>query len=211
MAENSLIKAYLSGLGAAAVWIGGPESMPVVTIGVSPWPADAVAAIDGVSWAPIVMHAVAWFISADDAERVAQKCRASWYSMRNHRRAIWFDVASAAACESLIRFERRLGLKGQDQQQVFAHAQGIADRIEHDLERMKARGELKSVNRAYQQYRKSAAERRADAAPFRLWFEQYKVQMLRVVGEYAKVNFGEVDFDIGQWIEKMSAEQTNRK
>ena len=60
------------------------------------------------------------------------------------------------------------------------------ERMDAELEQLRSTGQMRDVNRAYKAYRRAQAARGAPAAPYRIWFDEYRRALAREIGAQAR-------------------------
>jgi hypothetical protein len=176
----ALIAAYREGLGLTAIVVIQEDATArIVAIDAPHAQAGTIAPQGATRW---------WCRRAADAERIVasatrslrreSKDETSGSSPGQHARTPHHVLAAhvLAAVESAAR---RLGIPLYSDADVAADAEGIIGRVEEEIEKLKRAGELKSVNQSYRAYRLQASSRGEKAAPYAVWLNQYKANLVR--------------------------------
>jgi hypothetical protein len=124
-----------------------------------------------------------WCRRAADAERIVAS------AARSLRRESKNDTSGSSPGQSartphdvLAAVEsasRRLGVPLYSDAHIAADAEGIIGRVEEEIENLKRAGELKSVNQSYRSYRLQASACGEKAAPYAVWLNRYKANLVR--------------------------------
>jgi hypothetical protein len=153
--------AYCEGLGLAAIAvICGPAGVRIAAI--------ESAGEDGLNTADTV-HTRFWC-------RCAEAEHAAGSAARLFRRES-SDVAHAAIV--VARVAKKLGVALLSDEQIVSEAQGVAARIEAEMTKQQANGGLKSVNRAYRDYRIETSARGERVLRYDEWMLKYKENLVR--------------------------------
>jgi len=171
----SVVAAYREGLDLAGIAIVC-EATGVSIVAIGPSDADSDAAtIAQIRW---------WCLRAADAERI--RSAAALRMRRLESRAgsessspVLAKDSCALACDAVLAAARRLNILLQSDDEIADEAAVVAARIDAELERMRQRGELKSVNQAYRKYRIEATARGERVMSYAEWMRKRKEKWVR--------------------------------
>ena len=185
--RDRLLSAYIEGLGACAVYVAGTvgDDRPVI-VSSGADVASAVALLDGASPRGGILHFCRWLVDERAAFAALRGCVAAWRRQRLHVRANWFDVAAARATSDLMAAIFVTGAVAIEDQVMQIEAATAIERMDAELEQLRSTGQMRDVNRAYKAYRRAQAARGAPAAPYRIWFDEYRRALAREIGAQAR-------------------------
>lgn len=168
-ARQALIEAYREGLALTAIMvIGGGAALRIMV-------ADRGAAA-ALGPGETVLQRF-WCARASHAGYIVDAAKA-----RRHGSDEQPPDAVARACSSVVAAAKRLGVALQSDEQLAAEALAAIVRLDREMQVQMRAGALKSVNRAYRQYRLDASARGDRISPYVQWLERYKVKMMREIG-----------------------------
>lgn len=124
---------------------------------------------------------VLWCVGPAQAEALAAGAIAQFDHVGARSRGAWFSMTAGEAIESVQAAADQLGLAIKEHSEVEAAAALAVARIEQTFEDLRRRGELKSVNKAYQQYRLAARAQGRGTINYAMWIENYKMGLIREV------------------------------
>lgn len=166
-AAADLVAAYREGLGLAAVAvIAGAAGMRI---------AAAADAEDGAVASREVIVARWWCRRAGDAARIAVAARARL------RRAQAQSVTPDAAFDAIARAARRVNVALLTEQDLLDELRAVVGRLDAEIARMQAAGELRSINAAYRTYRLETTARGERVKPYAAWMRAYRADVLRKI------------------------------
>jgi hypothetical protein len=161
-APARLVAAYRQGLGLAAIaLIESPQGLRLVAGEQAEGDErDALA-----RW---------WCRRADDAVRLAAAVNERMCDIAPDDDA---PTSRAAAVLTRAAERRRIDIWSDDE--ITAQAMYAIARIEAELARLRASGDLRSINKSYQAYRLEAAARGERVVPYAQWMLGYKESLVR--------------------------------
>lgn len=166
---RALIAAYREGLGLAAVAVMGATAA-IRIIAVERGEPSALPAGEEIAtlW---------WCRSLRHAQSLAAAARRS-------RRRIGEESSDVArACAAIVRAASRLGIVLQSDEQISAEALQVVARLDDEILQQKQAGVLRSVNKAYREYRLDATARGEPTLRYAQWMDRYKEQLIRQIAE----------------------------
>jgi hypothetical protein len=164
-AQSRLIAAFCEGFGLAAIAvIDGPDGVRIT----------AAAPGAEIACAPAeTVHGRWWCPRAFEAEPIAT---AAGTRLRN--REVIDDVASIA-CQAVVRAAKQRHVDLLSDEEMLEQAMAAIARIDVELERLRKSGDLRPVNKSYQQYRRDAATNGQRVVTYAQWMLGYKEELVR--------------------------------
>jgi hypothetical protein len=161
-----LIAAYRDGLGLVAVTlIAGERGLRLMSGAADQEP--ALANGDSVQ--------ARWWCKSEHAEWLCKPAtRAVSAVGQKNTRDAGRAVVSAA---------KRLGIVLRSDNEIADEASAVIARLEDEIAAQQRRGELKSVNRAYRDYRLAASARSEKVMRYAQWMERYKAKLAREIAQ----------------------------
>lgn len=132
------------------------------------------------------LHRLFWCATASQAELLCERVRADLALFGPPERGGWFAVDVRTAAESTARAADELGVTTQSRDEVDAAAAKAVAQIEQKFAELQRTGGLKTINKAYREYR---LERQAAGETVMLYagyLENYKLRMIRAVAETSR-------------------------
>jgi len=122
------------------------------------------------------MQARWWCRRIDDAERVAAAA-----TMRMQRRQAGESASADASfvAETIARAANKLGVALVLEEAIADEATAIVTRVDLEIARLQRTGELRSVNKAYQEYRVETSARGERVMRYRDWMNKYRENLIR--------------------------------
>jgi len=125
-----------------------------------------------------------WCRRAEDAERVASQA-----AERLRRRltsegtrslgALATKDSLSPACDAVLAAAQRLNIALRSDDELAEEALLVAARVDAEMQKLQQSGGLKSVNKAYRDYRLTAAERGERAMRYDDWMRKYRENLVR--------------------------------
>jgi hypothetical protein len=164
-AQSRLIAAFCEGFGLAAIAvIDGPDGVRIT----------AAAPGAEIACAPAeTVHCRWWCPRSFEAEPIA---KAAGTRLRN--REVIDDVA-LIACQAVVRAAKQRHVDLRSDEEMLEQAMAAIARIDVELERLRQSGDLRPVNKSYQQYRRGAAANGERVVPYAQWMLGYKQELVR--------------------------------
>ena len=161
-----LVAAYRQGLGLAAIVVtDGPDGIRVAVEAPEAENQPAAANIQ-VRW---------WCRRAGDAADIVAAATAR---LRRCASEAGADPSRDAA-DAVARAARQRNIDLFSDEEIEAHATTAIARVDTELEQLRSRGELRSVNKSYQAYRLEAAARGDRVVTYAQWMLSYKENLMR--------------------------------
>jgi hypothetical protein len=179
----SLVAAYREGLGLAAVAIvHGPHGLKVSACGQSDKNPTAAAECVEARW---------WCRDNAAAERVAAAAAARLRRRQSPDGAAPPFATPVAAEEakdsallasaSVLAAAKQLRIALQTDQEILAEAMNVAARVDAEIRELQESGGLKSLNKAYRNYRLEACARGEHAMRYDGWMRKYRENLVRQI------------------------------
>jgi hypothetical protein len=162
---ETLIAAYREGLGLAPVTLIAGETGARLTYSPAEPALEPGEAVYALWWCKSIEHAE-WLVEA--ALRAVQASDA--------------DAASRLS-RAIVTAAKRLGITLRSDEEVAREAAAVIARLEQEIAAQQRAGALKSVNRAYRDYRLAASERGEKVLRYAQWMERYKAKLVREVAQ----------------------------
>jgi hypothetical protein len=160
---DSLLAAYREGLGLTAVTlIASGDGARLVA-------AAADAPIENAE----TVHAGWWCKSAQQAEWLVDAVV----------RAGPPNADAAQLGRTVLRAAKRLGIKLRSDEDIATEAIPVIARLEQEIAAQQRAGALKSVNRAYRDYRLGASARGEKVLRYAEWMARYKAKLMRDIAQ----------------------------
>ncbi len=162
--------AYREGLALAAIAVQGDGEGARIIAPQQPGEDAALAAAEN-------LQACWWCRRADDAARIAAS------AARMLRRESNDDGSAAAARAQavVLAAAKRLGIALYSERDIADEAMKIAARVDAELQQQHACGGLKSVNKAYRDYRLQTSGRGERVLRYDEWMRQYREKLVRQI------------------------------
>jgi hypothetical protein len=176
--RDSLVAAYREGLGLAWIAIVGDAASPRIAV-MEPGDADPDAETDvWIRW---------WCRGAADARRVAAAAARRMRALESRQSGVSSLPGQAAedsralslAHDVALAAAQRLNVLLQSDGEIADEAALVAARVDAETEKLHQRGELKSVNRVYRNYRLDATARGERIVRYAEWMRKYKENLVR--------------------------------
>ena len=158
--------AYCEGLGLAAITvICGPSGVRITATAAGKGDGDRPDAAETV-------HSRFWCRRGSEAERVAAAAA-----------RIFRDESNDAACAAMavMQAAKKRDIALFTEEAIAAEAQNVAARIDAEMQKQQASGGLKSVNKAYRDYRIKTSARGERLLRYDEWMMKYKENLVRQV------------------------------
>jgi hypothetical protein len=173
-----VVAAYREGLGLVGIAIVcGAVGARVIVVGPGDAKPDADADVK-FRW---------WCLHAADAQRIASAATRQTRRLESRAGDTSSTLGSAGdvslalsqARDAVLVAARRLNILLQSDIEIADEAAVVAARIDAEVERMRLRGELKSVNQAYRKYRIEATARGERVMSYAEWMRKRKEKWVR--------------------------------
>jgi hypothetical protein len=164
-AHMRLVAAFREGFGLAAIAvIDGPDGVRVAAAA----PGAEIACVPAE-----IVHCRWWCPRAFEAASIAAAAAAR---LRNRETC---DGAALSACQAVVRAAKQRKVELHSDDVILAQATAVIARIDDELERLRQSGDLRPVNKSYQQYRRDAATNGQRVVPYAQWMLGYKEELVR--------------------------------
>ena len=164
-AHARLVAAFREGFGLAAIAvIDGPDGVRVAA-------AEPGAEI---ACAPAEAVYCRWWCSRPfEAASIATAVTARLHSRET------CAGAALLACQSVVRVAKQRNVDLHSDAEMLEQATVAIARIDDELERLRQSGDLRSVNKSYQSYRRDAAAIGERVVPYAQWMLGYREELVR--------------------------------
>jgi hypothetical protein len=164
-APEPLIVAYRDGLGIAAVILIAGESGARLMHGGDETPLAAGGTV----------HARWWCKSTEQAEWLVAALAP--VSRRTGQAGV------SQLCRAVLDAAKRFGIMLRSDEEILAEARAVIARLEQEIAAQQRAGVLRSVNRAYRDYRLAASARGEKVLRYAQWMERYKAKLIREIAQ----------------------------
>jgi hypothetical protein len=137
-----------------------------------------------------------WCRSADVAELLAAECLDILRSRQAGEHTTLCLLDDAEAIRIVADAARAMGVVTQTSESIRADAERAITLVEEAMTEFRRDGSLKSLNRAYREYRTNAEAAGKSAMRYAGWIWNFKIALVRAVADVSRIDFAKLKSDI---------------